>query len=65
MAMIIQQQKYQVKWLDGLQPPQSIDVIQTEKEFDEGDINKDEGITFLKFIKPYVNKIGENCLCEK
>ena len=46
MAMIIQQQKYQVKWLDGLQPPQSIDVIQTEKEFDKGDINKDEGITF-------------------
>ena len=35
MAMIIQQQKYQVKWLDGLQPPQSIDVIQAEKEFDE------------------------------
>ena len=28
------------------QSPQSIDIIQAEKKYDEGDFDKDEGITF-------------------
>ena len=43
---IIQHQKYQVKWFDEPQPPQSIDVIQAEREYDQEDIDNDEGITF-------------------
>ena len=43
---IIQHQKYQVKWFDGPQSPQSIDVIQAEREYDQEDIDTDEGITF-------------------
>ena len=43
---IIQHQKYQVKWFAGPQLLQSIDVIQAEGEYDQGDIDENEGITF-------------------
>ena len=33
---IIEHQKYKVKWFGGPQVPQSIDVIQAEREYDEG-----------------------------
>ena len=42
---IIQHQEYQVKWFDGPQSPETTDVIQIAREYD-GDIDKDEGITF-------------------
>ena len=35
---IIQHQKYQVKWFDGPQSPKSIDVIQPERKYDEGEL---------------------------
>ena len=43
---IIQHKKYQFKWFDRLQSPQSVDVIQAEGEYDQGDIDDNEGITF-------------------
>ena len=39
---IKQHQKYQVKWFYGSQSPQSIDVLQAEREYDKEDIDKDE-----------------------
>ena len=35
--LYIEHQKYQVKWLRP-QSPQSIDISQAEREYDEGDI---------------------------
>lgn len=44
-GLYIQHQKYQVKWLRP-QSPQSIDINQAEREYDERDININEHITF-------------------